>query len=71
MEGEEPQIINTLSSAGHSSKLNRNVNAPGQCYYCFCIAHVSGRRSRESQLSQGVSEQLLNQTGLVLVVTFG
>lgn len=35
------------------------------------IAHVSGTRSRELQLSWGVSEQLLNQIGLVLVVTFG
>lgn len=34
MEGEEPQIINTLASVRHSSKLNRSVDAPGQCYYC-------------------------------------
>lgn len=35
------------------------------------ITHMSGMRSRELQFRQGLSEQLLSQTGLVLVVTFG
>lgn len=35
------------------------------------LAYMSGMRSRELQLNQGVSGQLLNQTELVLVVTFG
>lgn len=43
----------------------------GSVTIAVCIAHVSGTRSRELQLSQGVPEQLLNQTGLVLVVTLG
>lgn len=43
----------------------------GSVTIAVCIAFVSGMRSRELHFRQGFSEQLLNQTGLVLVVTFG